>query len=131
MYKKIYETESYVKTILNRRHRSALAKVRCGVAPIRIETGRFERLAEEERLCKICSNGEIESELHVITKCSAYDSLREDLYMSASNMNSDFNDLEDVDKMCFLLSSKDMVKMTAKTCCDILALRAQKTHSLL
>ncbi len=45
-----YETESYVKIVLNRRHRSALANIRCGAAHIRLETGRFECIPEEERL---------------------------------------------------------------------------------
>ena len=42
LFKSIYETEAYCKTILPLRHRSAFAKFRCGVAPLRIETGRYE-----------------------------------------------------------------------------------------
>ena len=55
-----------------------MAKIRCGVAPIRLETGRYEGLPENERLCPVCSLQEIESEVHVITKCSLYDDLRND-----------------------------------------------------
>jgi hypothetical protein len=38
----------------------------CGVAPIRIETGRYERLNVTDRICKICDNhdNEIEDEKH-------------------------------------------------------------------
>ena len=31
--------------------RSALAKVRCGVAPINLELGRYHGIPEEERTC--------------------------------------------------------------------------------
>ncbi len=52
---------------MNRKHRSALAKYRAGVAPIRLETGRCEGLEVEDRICRICKN-EIETEEHVITR---------------------------------------------------------------
>ena len=47
-FKHVYGTETYVSSILSRRHRSAYAKFRCGVAPIRLETGRYERLNVEQ-----------------------------------------------------------------------------------
>ena len=49
-----YQSESYITANLPVHHRSALAKFRCGFAPIRIETGRFERLALEDRKCINC-----------------------------------------------------------------------------
>ena len=51
-----------------------MAKFRCGVAPLRIETGRFERLPVEDRRCFNC-NGLVEDELHVITVCPLYQDL--------------------------------------------------------
>ena len=48
--------EAYVKEILSRKQRSAMAKIRSGTAPIRLETGRYERplLPPEERICQLC-----------------------------------------------------------------------------
>ena len=43
-FKHEYCTEPYVTEVLNRQHRIALAKFRCPLAPLRIETGRYERL---------------------------------------------------------------------------------------
>jgi len=48
-FKNSYSVENYCAIILLPSHRSALSKVRCGVEPIRIETGRFEGLPEERR----------------------------------------------------------------------------------
>ncbi len=45
---------------------------RCGVAPIRLETGQYENLPEEQRLCPMCDSQAIESEIHVLIKCNLY-----------------------------------------------------------
>ena len=51
MVKTEFETEAYVKCILGRQQRSALARFRCGTAAIRLGTGRYEGLPENERIC--------------------------------------------------------------------------------
>jgi hypothetical protein len=43
LFKNKFETESYCKAIMPCTHMAAFAKCRCGVAPIRFETGRYER----------------------------------------------------------------------------------------
>ena len=66
IFKLEYETENYLTVNLPFRHRSALAKFRCGVAPLRIETGRYERLPLESKLCSQCNLVENECMLYVI-----------------------------------------------------------------
>ena len=39
--------ENYVNARIPLKHRSAIAKCRCGVAPLRLETGRYENLPED------------------------------------------------------------------------------------
>lgn len=51
LFKTGFKVEEYCKILLPLNHRSAFAKFRCGVAPIKIETGRYESLAVEERVC--------------------------------------------------------------------------------
>ena len=63
-------------------HRATFAKFRCGVAPIRIETGRFENLDVILRLCHICNV--VENEVHVMLECSAYNDLRDNLFHKLS-----------------------------------------------
>jgi len=46
-YKQIFCVENYCLLIMPPKHRSALSKFRCGVAPIRIETGRYENLKKK------------------------------------------------------------------------------------
>ena len=53
-FKSEYKSENYVKCTMLRVHRSAYSKSRCGVAPIRIETGRCVRVTK--RMKKIMLN---------------------------------------------------------------------------
>ena len=89
--------------LCQKKYRSALCKFRCGVAPIRIETGRYERLNVTDRICNICDNhdNEIEDEKHVIMKCTLYNDLRETLFSDASDVSSDFNNFS-LEETCFV-----------------------------
>ena len=62
-FKTSYETETYVKLNLLRNERSVLAQFRCGVLPLRIETGRFVGEKPEERLCRLCNDNSPEDEM--------------------------------------------------------------------
>ena len=42
LMKRTYETEQYCLSRLQGRHRSAFAKFRCGLTPVRVEMGRYE-----------------------------------------------------------------------------------------
>ena len=88
----MYNIESYVKTVMPKCYRSALAKFRCGIAPIRIETGRYERLPIEECLCPLC-NKCIENELHVLTSGPIYNDLRDQMYAKAREHSENFDKL--------------------------------------
>ncbi len=54
-----------------------MAKMRTGVAPIRIETGRYEMpaLTPEQRICNFCALNEPETAEHVITRYSQYNDI--------------------------------------------------------
>ncbi len=92
---------------MNFKHRSAIAKFRCAVGPIRLETGRYEHLNIDERVCPTC-NTEVESEEHVLTRCHTYIDFRNELYNYANDINADFSNMNDCDKMCFILANPDI-----------------------
>ena len=62
-FKTEYIAEHYCKILLAPKHRSSLSKFRCGVAYIRIETGSYEHVVENERLCQLCNLNAVESEV--------------------------------------------------------------------
>ncbi len=59
------QTENYLRVRLNRQQRSMLCQLRCGILPLRIETGHYgpKPLPPEDRICLLC-NLEPETELH-------------------------------------------------------------------
>ena len=114
-YKSSFETETYVKVWMPFAWRSSIAKFRTGVAPLRLETGRYEGLAVNQRTCFNC-NENVESEQHVLLKCPLYEDLQQTMFNQAFNINTGFYSLSDEEKLIFLFTSKDMIKTVAKTC---------------
>ena len=102
-FKNQYETENYVKSYLPKQERSFLAQLRCGVLPIRIETGRFNGLKPEERVCQLCNSGEMEDEKHFILTCDRYTNQRQILFRHLSNA---FNLLDSNQKFKYLITQE-------------------------
>ena len=89
------------------------------MAPIRIETGRYEGLDLSCRTCPVCKNG-IEDEKHVILKCPQYDDIRQQLFNRAATVNDNFIGFSDIEKLVFLFTNVEVIKQCAKTCFQIL-----------
>lgn len=68
LFKTDFEANIYCRKPLPHRQRAAFAKFRCGVAPLRIETGRFENKPLQERKCPFCDIVETESHVLLVFK---------------------------------------------------------------
>jgi len=79
-FKDNVDVEPYVKYCNLRQNRSIMAQIRCGVLPIRLETGRFSRLQVEDRICELCNEGNVEDEFHFMMECNLYNDERERLF---------------------------------------------------
>ncbi len=123
-FKTFYGTEPYTLYDLQRSHRSALSIFRCGVAPLKIETGRFTNTPLTERTCYVCKE-DVEDEKHVLLHCPQYQSYRSQLLSKCNFMCPDFDNYNDDQKLGFILSSPEMVFTAAKTCNYILSKRAK------
>jgi hypothetical protein len=108
--------EEYVKYVMYFQHRSAMVKFRCGVAPIRIETGRYEGLDIESRTCFNCCN-QVED---VLLQCPAYDMIHLPMLNEAQLVRSDFYEFTMEQQLGFIFSCNDMFRCTAKTCFNII-----------
>jgi hypothetical protein len=113
--------ELYLKTLLSPAQRRAYSQFRCGVAPIRIETGRFEHLPMHERTCFMCES-KTETEEHVLIECPLYDDLRNELFEYINSVDENFNMLTNRDKLSFVLGCQNVnvIYKCAKTCKSIL-----------
>jgi hypothetical protein len=127
-FKQVFEVEPYVIEVMSRGRRSALAKFRCGVAPIRLETGRYENLPVDQRLCPFCENC-VEDECHVVLRCPMYADLREPLLLAACNIDPSLRERPLTEMLHFILSSKEICCFSAKTLQLILKRRREQLYS--
>ena len=74
---------------------------------VRIETGRYEELPENSRLCPFCN--EVENEMHAILNCRMYKDRRKTLFQKASDISHRFESMSDEDKFIFLFSNNDIL----------------------
>ena len=90
-FKHEYGIEPYVTIITRKCYRSAYAKFRCGVAPIKIKTCRYGlyRVPVEQRQCDECNL--IENEFHVIMVCTRYIDIRTDAMNAISLIDYQFS----------------------------------------
>ena len=128
-FKSSFNSEPYVYNIMPKSHRSAYAQFRCGTAPIKLETGRYEGLPVERRTCPLCNNG-VEDECHVLLVCPYYDAIRIQLFQQLSTVYDDFYTLSNSDMLKCILGCKDdkSVKLCAKACHNILRIRKQNLY---
>ena len=105
-FKSEYSTEQYVSLNLSRTQRSMLSQLRLGILPLHIETGRFVGTPAENRVCNMCSTGEVENECHFVFHCDVYEVEREDFYKTVVSRCPEFEHLQDIDKFSYLFSSE-------------------------
>ncbi len=89
-----------------------MAKLRCGILPIQIEVGRFRGLSERDRICPICRLA-VESELHFMFECQAYENSR-DSFITDTGMNPLASSIEKIKhcmQSCQRLTAKYIVKI--------------------
>ncbi|GAQ86738.1 Reverse transcriptase-related protein [Klebsormidium nitens] len=67
-----YSFESFIDEIGVSKYFDTLAKFRVGAHKLAIETGSWQGIAREERLCQVCTLGAVESERHFVYNCPAY-----------------------------------------------------------
>ena len=99
-FKEEFGTEKYVEIYMPRAQRSLYAQFRCGILPLSIETGRYTNTSVEERVCTICSNGDVEDEFHFVLVCEAY---REDRNLLFAKLNVEAPNLSHMTSQEFFL----------------------------
>ena len=119
-FKEKYEVESYILSFMSKKQRSYLAQLRCGILPLELETGRWYGTKCEDRKCKVCNEGHVESEIHFLFHCTAYDTERLQFYNSVTVQH--FTQLNDTDKLNVCMT-KDNVIIFSKFLCTIYKIR--------
>ena len=74
--KKTFELEKYIVTVKNNALRRHISCFRLSSHKLEIETGRYYGVTRENRICKYCTSGMIETEFHFLLCCTMYKELR-------------------------------------------------------
>ena len=98
--------------MLNRGQRSLLAQFRSGILPLKIETGRYQNIPPEFRLCIMCDRDVIEDESHFMFHCQLYDNIRQKLYGKIEDIYPGFQNCADCEKLKITMN-EEIVKFTA------------------
>lgn len=112
-FKNEYSVEPYVQNIMNKKYRSVLAKLRCGILPLAIETGRWKSTPLEERVCVLCNDGSVEDEHHFAFLCNFYNAERMVFLREMEYLFPMFNEYNTNEKWKILMS-KEVVSKFAK-----------------
>ena len=93
--RKLIEKESQCVKVKCRRRRRSLTKHRGGKAGLEVETGRWQGVSREERLCKNCQSEEVEDVEHLLMRCSSVADEREKLVRLMREKVVEWQNLED------------------------------------
>jgi hypothetical protein len=74
--------EDYLSWDIPSEHRILYARLRSGTHWLRMETGRWRKEPEHERICMACVTGKVESESHFLLDCYVYHGLRKSMLQS-------------------------------------------------
>jgi hypothetical protein len=88
-------------------YRKSICKLHTSAHRLFIETGRYTNIPRNERICKNCTNQEIEDETHFLTRCPTFSGERGDLFNSISAKVKNFTNLSDKNKLFWLLNCEN------------------------
>ena len=86
--KKNYSLSAYLDSARKNPMRRTLVKLRIGCHNLRVETGRYNKIHLDKRICPLCSGNKIEDETHLLLDCQRYSSLR-DIFLSKTETKID------------------------------------------
>jgi hypothetical protein len=80
IYKHNFDYEGYLDFISDNKYRISLTKFRLSSHNLIIESGRYDNIPRDERLCKACNMNAIETEYHFLLVCPTYTNLRKQYF---------------------------------------------------
>ena len=129
LFKSEYKDEPYTSTVNILSHRSFLARLRGGTAPLAIETGRYVGVPAEERTCHNCYEG-VEDEIHFLTSCKCTELQRKVLYEHIQKCHPEFHLLTNKDKYICILHHANSSSKTAELIYNIFMARKCVTYNM-
>ena len=103
--------EKYIKLTENILDRTAITKLRLPNHDLMIEKGRHQGQEINQRLCPFCENS-VENEQHFLISCQNFQIHRTQFFTSITEINNEFDSLDEDGKFHFLLTNLEALKLT-------------------
>ena len=114
-FKGTFSPEPYIVKYMSKHIRSLFGQIRIGILPIRIESGRFTNILDEdtgmfrklninERICNLCNMNAVEDETHFILYCRRYTEERQIFINKCLVEEPRFHTFSDMKKLWFLMN---------------------------
>ena len=84
-----------------------MVRFRISSHQLRIETGRYEKMPRDERICYFCTGSKIEDENHFLLDCKAYSQIRDTFFSKLETKIPDFKSLPHDTLISLLMNSSD------------------------
>jgi len=68
-----------------------------------IETGRYDQIPRDNRLCPTCKSNQIEDEIHLLFHCTKYCSFRDEFYKKIENQ------IPNITQLCPMQATKKLM----------------------
>lgn len=98
--------EKYLN-IVKYEYRKAICRFRVSSHRLMIETGRYNKIPRNDRLCKKCSENKIEDEIHFLLKCPLLNDKRAEIINLSNFKSKHYKQLSDSDKLIWILNNED------------------------
>ena len=92
-FKTIFQKEKCLSVINNVDIRKRFMSFRISAHILKIEVDRYKTIPALNRICKLCSYGEVEDERHLIFSCNKYSSLRQSFFTETQKICNNFSTL--------------------------------------
>ena len=121
-----FAPEKYIVSNIDKYERSLCTQLRCGILPLRLETGRYQNINVEMRTCQLCNNGDVEDEMHFLFACDKYSGRRQQFYNVINDR--EFDNMNNVDKLRTCIDK--YVYLFSKYLKDIYCLRKETIYNI-
>ena len=98
------------------------------ILPLSIETGRYLNIPENFRICLLCDEDEIETEVHFLLYCSKYATERQRFMVKVFSEFPQFDNLAADEKLVVLMTEK-LIKLTASFIWECLEIRRHTLYT--
>ena len=89
-----------------------MAQFRSGILPLEVETGRYQNIPLEFRLCLMCDENACEDETHFMFDRALYENIRCNYFSKITQCYPDVDECTISDKLIIMMN-EDVVNFTA------------------